>query len=46
MENALKIIETFEANPPNVLKTTEDWIYHSEKISMYLAALKYVSRYG
>jgi len=46
MDEAIKIIEKFEANLPKRLETTEDWIHNSEKISLYLAALKYVNRYG
>jgi hypothetical protein len=42
---AQQIIEEFEKNYP-IPTSIEDWQEESEKIMLYLAAKKYVERYG
>ena len=39
------IIENFELNYP-IPTSVEDWVDEAEEIALYLAAKKYVERYG
>jgi len=45
LAEAEMIIEEFEKNPP-IPTSTNDWRDDSEKIMMYLTALKYMEAHG